>query len=71
MEYDTDFKEETETLHDVIEMIYGCYEGCHYHLENEELKEEYGDVIRRAKEIYLDIKEFDTKQVEERINESN
>ena len=71
VEYDTDFEEETKTLHDVMEMMYGYYEGCHYHLENEEPKEQYGDVVRRVKEIYLEMKKFDTIQSEEKKNESN
>jgi len=71
VEYDTDFEEYLAILENVLEMIGANYEGCCYHSENEEPKEEYGDVVRRAKEIYLEIKEFDTTQLEEKINESN
>jgi len=50
-------------------MISTNYEGCCYHSENEEPKEKYGDVVRRAKKIYLEIKEFDTTQFEIRNND--
>jgi len=61
VEYDTDFKEDTKTLHNVIEMIYGNYEECCYHLEDEKPKAEYRNVVNRVRKLYLEIKEFDTK----------
>lgn len=33
-------------------MIHDYYEGSHYHLENEEPKEEYKKIVQTAKEIY-------------------
>ena len=61
VEYDTDFREETKILCDVIEMIHTYYSGCCYHLENEEPNEEYKEVVNHAKEIYLELEEFDIK----------
>ncbi|MHA1671626.1 MAG: hypothetical protein ACTSV5_13790 [Promethearchaeota archaeon] len=65
VEYDTDFKEDTETLHNVIEMIYDNYEECCYHLEDEEPKAEYRNVVNRARELYFEVKEFDTTSWED------
>ena len=64
VEYDTDFKKETKKLCDVIERIHAYYGGCCYHLENEEPKEDYKEVVSHAKEIYLELEEFDTKSRE-------
>ncbi|MHA1454864.1 MAG: hypothetical protein ACTSR5_02605 [Promethearchaeota archaeon] len=71
VEYDTDFKEETQKLCDVIETIHAYYGGCCYHLENEDSKEEYKEVVSHAKEIYLELEEFDikSKSLEENDNE--
>ena len=69
VEYDTDFKEDTKTLHDVIEMIYAYYEGSCYHLEQDQPKVEYKDVVNQAREVYLEVKEFDTKISEGNDNE--
>jgi len=59
VEYDTDYEEDTKTLHDVIEMIYGNYEECCYHLENEEPREQYREVVNRTRDLYFEVKEFD------------
>jgi len=65
VEYDTDYKEDTETLHDVIEMIYGNYEECCYHLEDEGPKAGYWNIVNRARELYFEVKEFDTTSWED------
>jgi len=58
VEYDTDFEEYLTTLENVLEMISANYEGSCYHLENEDPKENYGNVVNHAKEVYLELKEF-------------
>ena len=60
VEYDTYFKEYLTTLENVYDMISANYGGCCYHLENEEPKEDYKEVVSHAKEIYLEIEEFQT-----------
>ena len=57
-EFDTDFEEYTRTLHDVMDMISVNYGDSCYHLEGDEPKEEYKEVVERARKIYLEVKEF-------------
>lgn len=59
-EYDTDFEEYLATLENVLDMISANYEGCCYHSENEEPKVVYKDVVSQAREVYLELKEFNT-----------
>ncbi|MBY9018781.1 MAG: hypothetical protein KGD66_08110 [Candidatus Lokiarchaeota archaeon] len=41
-------------------MIYVHYEGSYYHLEDDEPKEEYKEVVERTRKIYLEVREFNT-----------
>jgi len=61
VEFDTDFEEHLTTLENVCDMISANYAGCCYHLENEASKEEYKEVVSHARELYLELEEFDTK----------